>query len=467
MVFCIEHSDAADEVADCILESLSNESTAVTKKIARLYLISDILHNCGVKVNKASFYRRAFETRLIEIMKQVKLTYDRLEGRLQAEGFKVRILRTLKAWEDSIYPKDFMNKLHNTFLGLEIEESKNDESASEQNWDGNPLQDQMETDEDVPMDGAALLKGALKQKLKSPSPSVDIDIDGFEIQDNLDEDKKDDEKQTPSQLSGFILSKWETVDPEQVEAQAMTTSKWDLLESSADNSQDSRNENQDSSDCTDSRDMTEERRSKLREIELKAMQYQDELESGQRSLKSGWTVSQQVEHYRRKLLRKSDKERKDKERDTGSKSEKHKRDWEKMDRESSEDEMYYKDLTSRKSKKHARSPPKHRSKSRSPSSRKKSSRAPSPPSPPRIRRHSPGSSRSRHKNSISPDSSSGKYASPSQSKYGRYSPSPPRSSRYSRRSSSPKYRGSPTPPRSRYRDNSPDASRKHKHKHRY
>lgn len=50
-------------------------------------------------------------------------------------------------------------------------------------------------------------------------------------------------------LSGFILSKWETVDPEQVEAQAMTTSKWDMLGSSADPSQDgSYIENQDSND---------------------------------------------------------------------------------------------------------------------------------------------------------------------------------------------------------------------------
>lgn len=71
-----------------------------------------------------------------------------------------------------------------------------------------------------------------------------------------------------------------------------------------------------------SRNMSEERRTKLREIEVKAMQYQDELESGQRSLKSGWTVPQQVEHYRRKLLRKSDKERKEKD----SKTEKHKSD---------------------------------------------------------------------------------------------------------------------------------------------
>lgn len=53
-------------------------------------------------------------------MKHLKAAYDRLEGRLKAEGFKIRVLRTLKAWEDNIYPKIYMDKLHNTFLGLEI-----------------------------------------------------------------------------------------------------------------------------------------------------------------------------------------------------------------------------------------------------------------------------------------------------------------------------------------------------------
>lgn len=244
MVFCIEHSDAADEIADCIMESLSNETTLITKKIARLYLVSDILHNCGVKVNKASFYRKAFEVRLIDIMKQLHNTYNRLEGRLQAEGFKTRVLRTLKAWEDSIYHKDYMNKLHNIFLGLEIEtasvvvEQSND-------LDGDPLQDQVESDDDAPMDGAALLK--VRQTYRSPSG--DSDLDGKEIQDD---DRSNDH--SSNALSGFILSKWETVDPEQIEAQAMTTSKWDLLESSQDVSQSSsQNENIDSSDYTESR----------------------------------------------------------------------------------------------------------------------------------------------------------------------------------------------------------------------
>lgn len=52
------------------------------------------------------------------------------------------------------------------------------------------------------------------------------------------------------------------------------------------------------------RDYNEERRNRLREIEVKTMEYQDELESGRRTLKSGMTIQAQVEHYRKKLIRK-------------------------------------------------------------------------------------------------------------------------------------------------------------------
>jgi len=59
MIFCIEHADAAEEICECIAESLANLKTLPSKKIARLYLISDILHNCAVKVANASFFRKA------------------------------------------------------------------------------------------------------------------------------------------------------------------------------------------------------------------------------------------------------------------------------------------------------------------------------------------------------------------------------------------------------------------------
>lgn len=111
----------------------------------------------------------------------------------------------------------------------------------------------------------------------------------------------------------FVPSKWETVDPEQIEAQAITTSKWDTLEPIAPEpplfSKDSDDSNDDIYNTESSRDLDEDKRSRLREIEIKTVQYQDELESGKRGVKSGWTIHQQIEHYRRKLLKKSDKER--------------------------------------------------------------------------------------------------------------------------------------------------------------
>lgn len=99
-----------------------------------------------------------------------------------------------------------------------------------------------------------------------------------------------------------------------VEAQAITTSKWDTLEPVAPEpptiscSRDSDDSDYREGSLENSRDIDEEKRNRLREIELKAMQYQDEIESGNRTLKQGWTIQQQVTHYRRKLLKKSDKD---------------------------------------------------------------------------------------------------------------------------------------------------------------
>lgn len=57
MVFCIEHADGADEICECIEQSLDNPKTLISKRIARLYLVSDILYNSTAKVPNASFFR--------------------------------------------------------------------------------------------------------------------------------------------------------------------------------------------------------------------------------------------------------------------------------------------------------------------------------------------------------------------------------------------------------------------------
>lgn len=125
----------------------------------------------------------------------MKAYYDKLEGRLQAEGFKLRVLRIFKAWEDTIFPPDFMNKMHNIFMGVKEvnnffmvlllaiddclilkEEKEEPVPDTSMNIDGAPIDH--ESDEELPpMDGAAILKNVMKQ-YRSPSPEPDMDIDG-------------------------------------------------------------------------------------------------------------------------------------------------------------------------------------------------------------------------------------------------------------------------------------------------
>ena len=45
MAYAMERADAAEEVVDLIVMSLVGPEATVQKKIARLYLVSDILHN--------------------------------------------------------------------------------------------------------------------------------------------------------------------------------------------------------------------------------------------------------------------------------------------------------------------------------------------------------------------------------------------------------------------------------------
>ncbi|GLH10041.1 U2 snRNP-associated SURP motif-containing protein [Gryllus bimaculatus] len=525
MVFCIEHSEAAEEICDCIAESLSILQTPIPKKIARLYLISDILHNCGVKITNASYYRKGLESRLLQIFQDVHTAYMNLESRLKAEGFKVRVMQMFRAWEEwAVYPKEFLIKLQNAFLGLaNLNEEKGDTDNDEErdtgvdvDLDGAPMSEGAEGEREdldgIPLDGVALLKGAMKHR------PIDDDIDGVPMDDDIDgqpmeEDPSDFKVQPPGAVlgpggggggagralkvampAGFVPSRWETVDPEQVEAQAMTTSKWDLLEQSEPPEQVEADEQLDSpggddsqeGDCQsyETRDLNEERRAKLREIELKAVQYQDELENGQRSLKSGWTIQQQVEHYRRKLLRKAEKGEKerqsereerdaekdsqeretDRERDRQNSSDRRRREnrSERSSRRSSspEDSYYHRDSSSSRSKsKRSRSssgspiPSKrsYRSRSRSPVSRKSSRRSRSPhSSSKKSRGGSPISPRLKHR---------GATPSPPRIKR-RASPVSPRSKRRSSLS--------PSPTRVKHRASSPSTPpRKHKHKHKY
>lgn len=79
--------------------------------------------------------------------------------------------------------------------------------------------------------------------------AVEDDLDGVPLEDDNYSSKT--QKAKIDRSAAFVPSRWESVDPEEAEAQAMTTSKWELLEQQAmstTTSQDSQDSQQDVDD---------------------------------------------------------------------------------------------------------------------------------------------------------------------------------------------------------------------------
>uniref|UniRef100_A0A669F421 U2 snRNP-associated SURP motif-containing protein n=1 Tax=Oreochromis niloticus TaxID=8128 RepID=A0A669F421_ORENI len=477
MLFCLSHAEAAEEIVECITESLSILKTPLPKKIARLYLVSDVLYNSSAKVANASYYRKYFETKLCQIFADLNATYKTIQGHLQSENFKQRVMSCFRAWEDwAVYPDPFLIKLQNIFLGLvnlavekepvslvvEPEPADDIDGAPIGDYvDGTPLEDVDGVPIDsVPIDGAPIDGAPLDDLDGVPIKSMEEDLDGIPL---------DQSKDAPFKVAP---SKWEAVDEAELESQAVTTSKWEIFEQPEEAKKDDADSDEDRSprsednqsysnpirDDSDFKskmsEMNEEKRSKLREIEVKVMKFQDELESGKRPKKPGQSIQEQVEHYRDKLLQK-EKEKEKLERE----KEKEKKEKEKAEARLKElkKEKEKEDTPTRKERK--------RRHSGSPSPTRSSSR--------RGRSSSPRSERSerseRSDRSYSKDTSSrsSHKDSPrsSNKKSSKRSPSSPRTPKRSRRSRSrtPKKSAKKSRSKSRSPHRSHKKSKKSKH----
>ncbi|XP_038050336.1 U2 snRNP-associated SURP motif-containing protein-like isoform X2 [Patiria miniata] len=365
MVFCLDHAESAEEIVECISESLSILETPIHKKLGRLFLISDILFNTNTKVANASYFRKYFEVKLPVISMNLRDAHLNIQQRLKAEQFKQKVMACFRAWDEwTIYQYDLLVKLQNLFLGLMplTKDDGEEEDVPQQAISVEMLQRETAEPEQSDLDGAPLrydenvdgepitvedngrpdLDGMpLKEDMGGDLDGMPLeggeDYDGAPIKDDIDLDGTPiaEPPKEKKPVGGFKVapSKWETVDASVLEAQAMTSSKWELLEKDEEEStgkdeDEDEDRGQDDEDAegdwqeespereTSSQDihlktteMTEERRAKLREIEVKVMKFQDDLEAGRRSRKHGLSIQEQVAKYRAKLLQKEqDKE---------------------------------------------------------------------------------------------------------------------------------------------------------------
>eukprot|EP00253_Pinus_taeda_P014345 PITA_14345 len=117
MGFALDNADAAGEVVEVLTESLTLKETPIPTKVARLMLVSDILHNSSAPVKNASAYRTKFEAALPDIMESFNDLYRNITGRITAEALKERVMKALQVWSDwFLFSDAYVNGLRATFL---------------------------------------------------------------------------------------------------------------------------------------------------------------------------------------------------------------------------------------------------------------------------------------------------------------------------------------------------------------
>lgn len=117
MGFAIDNSEAAGEIVQVLTEALTLDETPIPTKIARLFLVSDILHNSTAAVRNAHAYRSLFQKQLPNVFESFSTALRNAAGRMSAEQLKEQVMRVLRVWEAwSVYPQPFLATLHETFL---------------------------------------------------------------------------------------------------------------------------------------------------------------------------------------------------------------------------------------------------------------------------------------------------------------------------------------------------------------
>lgn len=117
MVFILDHAEYATKISEIIIDSLTVPDISIKIRIARLFLLSDILYNTSAFVRNASKYRSVLQAALPDVFESLQEAYRGTDGRLAQELLRKHVLRVLKAWRGwYIFSDDFVNGLQATFL---------------------------------------------------------------------------------------------------------------------------------------------------------------------------------------------------------------------------------------------------------------------------------------------------------------------------------------------------------------
>jgi U2-associated protein SR140 len=116
-------NQTAYQICQLLEAELTRSDVGVNRKIALLFLVSDILHNSGyAEIRNAWRFRQEFLNILKNVFHNLGATWASITGRLTAEIIKEKVISVIRAWNRwSIFPQDFTRDLESVFLSKPID----------------------------------------------------------------------------------------------------------------------------------------------------------------------------------------------------------------------------------------------------------------------------------------------------------------------------------------------------------
>jgi len=202
MTFSLEHAEAAREISDIIISSLLVDATPVPRKVARLHLICDILHNSAAPVPSAWKFRQEFQSRLGIVFDHFSSIYHSFPGRITAETFKKQITSVVDIWEDWIvFAPEFTAELRARLDGtahaeLEADQQDEDDDAMAEaqeayasRFKAKSFQPAAEPASSVPQEGQKEgddVDGMPLEEMDVDGVPLDQDVDGVPVEEDVD-----------------------------------------------------------------------------------------------------------------------------------------------------------------------------------------------------------------------------------------------------------------------------------------
>ncbi len=218
MVFCFDKSGAAKQISQLLKDALLDDRPSVDTRIARLYLMSDVLFNSQQPgVRNAFRYRDAIEAMAPEVFSS--LGKHKTGGRMTMNKLRNAVSAVLSAWTNwSVYNVTFFDELQTRFDGKDwnpnvVSESTNNEEGTEND---------KETDIDTPNENENAEEKQGKNEMEEQSNIVINVQRGDWVDEEMIPAHKIDPVQVDDDIDGEELSEDDDVDGESLSDDDMT-----------------------------------------------------------------------------------------------------------------------------------------------------------------------------------------------------------------------------------------------------